>query len=171
MLVIRLRRIGRKHDPHYRIVVAEHTSPVQGKFVAEIGHYHPKNKELGIDKAAFTDWMNKGAKPSNTVSRIAQRAEIEHKHIVTKQVVGQPKAKALELAAKKAEKAAAPAPVEAPAEEVVAEEPTVEADAPEEAPAADEAPAEAEEVAATEEAPTEEVATEEATNSTEEATA
>lgn len=151
MLVIRLRRIGRKHDPHYRIVVTEHTAPVQGKFLAEIGHYHPKSKEFGIDKDAFMSWLNKGAQPSNTVARLAQRNELEHKQITVKTETGKPKAKAQELAAKKAEKAAAPAPVETPAEE----EATVEADASEETttdePATDvadvETPAETEEVA------------------------
>lgn len=89
MLVIRLRRIGRKHDPHYRIVVAEHTAPVQGKFIAEIGHYHPKSKQLVVDDKAMIEWIDKGAKPSNTISKLATRQKISHKHIVVKQ--NQPK--------------------------------------------------------------------------------
>ena len=91
MLVIRLRRIGRKHDPHYRIVVTEHTAPVQGKFLVEIGHYHPKTKQCVIDNQAMVEWMNKGAKPSNTVARLAQKNQIEHKHVVVKQKHAQPK--------------------------------------------------------------------------------
>lgn len=148
MLVIRLRRIGRAHDPHYRIVVAEHTSPVQGKFIAEVGHYHPKSKEIGLKKEEFLSWVNKGAKPSNTVARLAIRSEIEHKHVKVKQDNGQPKKKAQERAAAKAEKAAAPAPVEAPTEV----ETSVEADAPEETEVTE---------APSEEATSEEISTEE----------
>lgn len=124
MLVIRLRRIGRKHDPHYRIVVTEHTAPIQGKFLTEIGHYHPKSKELVIDKAKMTDWMNKGAKPSNTVARLAQKAKIDHKQVVVKQLTGSPKKKA------QAALEAKNAPKEEKAPEPVLEESTPEADTP-----------------------------------------
>lgn len=132
MLVIRLRRIGRKHDPHYRIVVTEHTAPVQGKFLAEIGHYHPKTKEFVIDQPVFMAWLDKGAKPSNTVARLAQTAKLAHKHIAPKQLMGQPKKKAQAAATAKAEAKLEPAkPTETP-EEVAAEpEPTAEADATE----------------------------------------
>lgn len=162
MLVIRLRRIGRKHDPHYRIVVTEHTSPVQGKFIDEIGHYHPKSKELVIDAALMTEWLNKGAKPSNTVSRLAGKLEITHKHIVVTQKQAEPKKKAQEAAAAKAEKAAKPEVKE----EAVATEP--EADAPE---STDEVATEADETTAEEvDAPTEEAetATEDEAEKTEE---
>lgn len=100
MLVIRLRRLGRKHDPHFRVVVAEHTAPVQGKFVAEIGHYHPKSKECVINASAFVDWLNKGAKPSNTVARLAQKNQLSHKHSVVKMLHKKPKSRPSETAAK-----------------------------------------------------------------------
>lgn len=116
MLVIRLRRIGRIHDPHYRIVVAEHTSPVQGKFIAEVGHYHPKSKELVIHKDTFMDWLGKGAKPSNTVARLAERSQITHDHIVVIERHGKPKKKAQEAAAARAEGVATPV-AEAPTED------------------------------------------------------
>ncbi len=109
MLVIRLRRIGRKHDPHYRVVVTEHTAPVQGKFIAEIGHHHPKSKETVIDQALFMEWLGKGAKPSNTVAKLAERQGMKHKQIVVKQYQGKPKKKAQEAAAQTEEKAKAPA--------------------------------------------------------------
>lgn len=91
MLVIRLRRIGRKHDPHYRLVVTEHTAPVQGKFLAEVGHYHPKSKELSIDTELFMSWIGKGAKPSNTVSKLALKAGLTHKHIAVVERHAKPK--------------------------------------------------------------------------------
>lgn len=159
MLVIRLRRIGRKHDPHYRVVVTEHTSPVQGKFIAEIGNYHPKSKEIAIDQAKFLEWVNKGAKASNTVARLAIQNKIEHKNVTVKQLHGQPKKKAVEAAAAKADTANKPAPA---AEPVVSEE--VEADAPETEEVTPDAEASAEETteepAETEEDTTEEKAAE-----------
>lgn len=118
MLVIRLRRIGRKHDPRYRLVVAEHTAPVQGKFLAEIGHYNPKSKQAVIDEKAMLEWIGKGAKPSNTVAKLATKLEISHKHIVVTQKV-----------AKKVEAPVEEAPK--PAAEPEATETEVEADAAE----------------------------------------
>ncbi len=133
MLVIRLRRIGRTHDPHYRVVVAEHTSPVQGKFIAEIGHFHPKSKQLVIDAAAFSEWMNKGAKPSNTVAKLSQKQGLKHKHIIVKQYQGQPKKKAQEAAAaateaKKNPVAETPALEETEATKALSEEETAAAE-------------------------------------------
>ncbi len=140
MLAIRLRRIGRKNDPHYRIVVAEHTAPVQGKFIAELGHYHPKSKECVIRQEEFMTWLNKGAKPSNTVAKLAQRAKLEHKQIVVIQEQGKPKKKAQEAAAAKEQKSAQPA--EAPAEAPVEETPETPAETEAEEPAAEETPEE-----------------------------
>lgn len=156
MLVIRLRRIGRTHDPHYRIVVAEHTAPVQGKFLTEVGHYHPKSKELVVQKEAFLDWLSKGAKPSNTVAKLAKRAEMEHKQIQVKEYHAQPKKKAQEAAAAKAQPKEAPvteAPAEEPTEDVVEETSTVE-ETPEEQPseeASEEPASETEETSESEE--------------------
>lgn len=145
MLVIRLRRIGRKKDPHYRIVVTEHTAPVQGSFIAEIGHYHPKSKELVIKEAEMKSWLDKGAKPSNTVARLAQRQKLEHKQIIVEQDTKQPKEKAQQRAKDKAEKAKAaaeaPAVEETPAEESAAEETPTTEETPAEEPATEEAPA------------------------------
>ncbi len=131
MLVIRLRRIGRKHDPHYRIVVAEHTAPVQGKFIAELGHYHPKSKEFGLQNDVFLDWVTKGAKPSNTVAKLALKHGINDPKVVAQELHGQPKKKTQEMAKAKSDKAAQPTAPEVK-EEVTEEAPAVEADAPEE---------------------------------------
>lgn len=130
MLVIRLRRIGRKKDPHYRIVVAEHTAPVQGKFVAEIGHYHPKSKETVIKPDLLTEWVNKGATPSNTVAKLLVRQGVANDRVTVTEKTKQPKAKAQQMAKDKAEKAeAAKAAAEAPAEEPT-EEAAIETEAP-----------------------------------------
>lgn len=81
MLRIRLRRTGKKHQPHYRLVVAEHTAPIQGKFVDIVGHYNPRSKELVIKEEVASKWMDKGAKPSNTVARLFTKFGLKHKQI------------------------------------------------------------------------------------------
>jgi small subunit ribosomal protein S16 len=81
MLRIRLRRTGKKHQPHYRIVVAEHTAPVSGKYVSVVGHYNPRSKELVIDDAEVTSWLNNGAQPSNTIAKLLAKKGLTHKLI------------------------------------------------------------------------------------------
>lgn len=72
MLKIRLQRLGRKKRPIYRLVVAEHSAPVKGRYVDTLGHYDPLMKEGGftIDQDKLKAWVAKGAKPTNTVARL-----------------------------------------------------------------------------------------------------
>lgn len=72
MLAIRLTRTGKIHDPHYRIVVQEKRSKLDGQAIDIIGHYHPAqaNKELVIDKAKAEKWLKDGAQPSDTVTNL-----------------------------------------------------------------------------------------------------
>jgi len=72
VLRIRLQRAGRKKQPVYRIVVAEHTNRVQGKYVDRIGHYNPLMKPvvLTIDTDKLFEWIKKGAQPTNTIARL-----------------------------------------------------------------------------------------------------
>lgn len=82
MLKIRLSRTGKKHQPRYRVVVAEHTAPVQGKFVDLLGHYNPHTKELVLnDSANLISWLDRGAQPSNRVAKILTAQGIKHKLI------------------------------------------------------------------------------------------
>lgn len=71
MLRIRLSRTGKKHEPHYRIVVTERRSKRDGKTVDQIGHWHPKEDKLVLDKKAFHDWVGKGAQPTEVVRKLA----------------------------------------------------------------------------------------------------
>jgi small subunit ribosomal protein S16 len=84
MLKIRLTRTGKKKKPTYRIVVAEHQNPIQGKFTEIVGHYDPFTKKVVLNKEKVLSWMNKGAKPSNTVAKLFKKEGIEHKSIVIK---------------------------------------------------------------------------------------
>ena len=72
MLRIRLRRVGKKGKPSYRIVVADSRAPRDGAYVDWIGHYDPMidppKVTLNEDKAV--DWLKKGAQPSEPVERI-----------------------------------------------------------------------------------------------------
>ena len=77
-LKIRLRRMGRKKAPSYRIVVAESTMPRDGRFVASIGHYNPRTEPLTLqvdrDRALF--WLDQGAIPTDTAKSLLKRAGV-----------------------------------------------------------------------------------------------
>jgi small subunit ribosomal protein S16 len=78
MVRIRLRRIGRKKAPEYRIVVADSKSPRDGKFIEVIGQYHPRRTEgaLNVNEERTNYWMSVGAQPSDTVRSLLRRAGI-----------------------------------------------------------------------------------------------
>jgi small subunit ribosomal protein S16 len=73
---IRMKRVGTKNTPVYRIVVADSRSPRDGKFIEELGTYHPLNKgdnfTLKLDRAQY--WVSKGAQPSDTVASFIKKA-------------------------------------------------------------------------------------------------
>ena len=70
MLKIRLKRTGRKGQPHYRVVVMESSNPRDGRTVEEIGYYNPRTKPttFEVDKEAAAKWLSNGAQPTDTVS-------------------------------------------------------------------------------------------------------
>ena len=76
---IRLRRMGQKKAPFYRIVVADSRSPRDGKCIEEIGTYDPtKNPtEYHVDEELAKKWLANGAQPTDTVARIFKNAGIE----------------------------------------------------------------------------------------------
>ena len=67
MLKIRLKRLGAKKAPAYRIIVINSTTKREGRPVQELGHYNPKTKIMKLDKATALDWIKKGAQPTDTV--------------------------------------------------------------------------------------------------------
>ena len=68
MLKIRLKRLGAKKNPTYRIIVINATTKREGRPVQELGHYNPKTKVMKLDKVAALDWIKKGAQPTETVA-------------------------------------------------------------------------------------------------------
>jgi len=75
---IRLKRIGAKKQPRYRIVVADARSPRDGRFIEEIGYYNPvaDPAELKIDEARAREWLARGAQPTDTVRALLARTGI-----------------------------------------------------------------------------------------------
>ena len=79
MLKMRLRRMGQKKAPYYRIVVADSRSPRDGRFVEEIGTYDPSTdpSTFSINEELAKKWLANGAQPTEVVSRIFKQAGIE----------------------------------------------------------------------------------------------
>lgn len=104
MVRIRLRRVGAKGQPSYRIVVADQRSPRDGRFIEIIGHYNPRTdpETVVVDAERAAYWLDMGAQPSEAVERMLRKAGAYEA-----------------LAARRAERAeagAAEAPESAPAE-------------------------------------------------------
>ena len=76
---IRLRRMGQKKAPFYRIVVADARSPRDGRFIEEIGTYDPtvEPSAIKVDEEAAKKWLKNGAQPTEQVSKIFKVAGIE----------------------------------------------------------------------------------------------
>ena len=69
MLAIRMRRVGSKKKPYFRVVVTEAKSARESSFVENVGTYNPRSKPaiVQIDKARVAHWLSKGARPSDSV--------------------------------------------------------------------------------------------------------
>jgi len=75
---IRLRRMGGKKAPFYRVVVADSRSPRDGRFIEEIGYYNPVSQPetIKIDTEKAIKWVNSGAQPSETVKALFKKAGV-----------------------------------------------------------------------------------------------
>ena len=75
---IRLRRMGQKKAPFYRIIVSDSRSPRDGRFIDEIGIYDPTKEPnlFKVDEEAAKKWLANGAKPTETVNKIFKNAGI-----------------------------------------------------------------------------------------------
>ena len=78
MVKIRLKRIGAKKAPFYRVVVADGRYPRDGRFIEEIGYYDPMKEpaEIKIDAERATAWLKNGAQPTDTVRSLLKKSEI-----------------------------------------------------------------------------------------------
>ncbi|MGB5924918.1 MAG: 30S ribosomal protein S16 [Dehalococcoidia bacterium] len=81
MVRIRLRRMGRRNRPFYRVVVADGRSPRDGKFIELIGHYNPLTDPatISINEEKALKWLRCGAQPSDTVRSLLSKLGIMDK--------------------------------------------------------------------------------------------
>ncbi len=148
---IRLRRMGSKGRPFYRVVVADQRSPRDGRFIENIGRYHPLNDPslIEIDQDRALHWLRVGAQPSDQVRNLMQKVGIWDAFVAERPkaavVSTKPERPAKEKMSKKAQAKAAEA-------EKASAAPAPAAEAPSE-PAAEEPPAPAAEASADAEAP------------------
>jgi small subunit ribosomal protein S16 len=77
MVVIRLTRGGTKHRPFYRIVAMDRKRPRESRYIDLIGHYNPMREqpEIRVDFNKYNEWINKGAKPSETVKTLIKKVK------------------------------------------------------------------------------------------------
>lgn len=78
MVRIRLRRMGKRHQPSYRVVVADSESPRNGRFIENIGFYNPRNEpptiEIDAERARY--WLSVGAQPSEPAARLLRKVGV-----------------------------------------------------------------------------------------------
>ncbi len=151
---IRLKRMGKKRQPSYRVVVADGRSPRDGRFIEQIGRYDPLTEPsvVEIDNDRALDWLSKGAQPTDAARKLLEISGAWSQFRATKgevhTIAAVPEAKAKMSKKQQAAAAAAEAAAAEPAEDAPAE------DAPADDAPADDAPVEeaAVEAAAVEEA-------------------
>ena len=124
MVKIRLKRLGYKKNPTYRIVVIDSRLKREGAPIEELGFYNPKTKEMKLNKESANNWIKKGAQATPTVQYLISNCDDNGALVYKKKEVVKvsKKAKAKAEAEKEAKKQAESAAAEAPAEEPAAEE-------------------------------------------------
>ena len=153
---IRLRRMGSKGRPFYRVVVADQRSPRDGRFIENIGRYHPLNDPsvIEIDQDRALHWLRVGAQPSDQVRNLMQKVGIWDAFVAERPkaavVSTKPERPAKEKVSKKAQAKAAEAEKASAAPAPPAEAPEPAAEKPSEPAPAAEASADAEAPEATE---------------------
>jgi small subunit ribosomal protein S16 len=76
MLKLRLKRIGRKGSPSYRLVIMENTCRRDGRPIEELGYYNPISKKYKFDIDKIQKWLNYGVKPTETALSLLKKAKI-----------------------------------------------------------------------------------------------
>ena len=84
---IRLKRMGAKNNPFYRVVIADSRSPRDGKVIEEIGYYNPVKQpaEIQVDEERALYWLKTGAQPSETVRALLKKTGVWQKFIANKE--------------------------------------------------------------------------------------
>src|SRR5437588_3410138 len=76
---MRLRRVGAKHQPSYRIVIADSRSPRDGRFIDQIGFYNPRTNPatVTLNREKAVEWLRKGAQPTETVEILLRKFNMD----------------------------------------------------------------------------------------------
>lgn len=92
MIKLRLRRMGAKKRPSYRIVAAEHSSPRDGRFIEIVGHYDPLTDPatVKINEERARYWLSVGAQPTETVAHLLKRAGVTKDRAAEASAAAQP---------------------------------------------------------------------------------
>ena len=107
MVKIRLKRMGYKRNPIFRIVVIDSRSKREGAPIEELGFYNPKRKEMKLNKEKALEWIKKGAQPTETVDYLIKNCNDEGGLVVKEKAKKLSKKAQAKLEAQKAEAAAA----------------------------------------------------------------
>ena len=78
MVKIRLRRMGLRSRPTYRVVAIDSRRARDGKYLESVGNYDPRSKLLNLDMDRVNHWLSRGAEPSDTVGRLIRRYAKQH---------------------------------------------------------------------------------------------
>jgi len=76
MLKLRLKKMGRKRQPSYRLVIMESKNRRDGRAIDEVGYYNPITKESFFNSEKIIKWLENGVKPTDTVKRLLKKAKI-----------------------------------------------------------------------------------------------
>ena len=110
MLKIKLMRVGKKGQAHFRVVVQEARSKSKGKYLEDLGFWNPHQDIVQIKEERVKHWLNNGAKPTDTI----------HNFLVDKGILAGPKVRKVRVKKKEVEeKPAGAAPIEQPAEKPI----------------------------------------------------
>ncbi|HEV2954322.1 MAG TPA: 30S ribosomal protein S16 [Candidatus Dormibacteraeota bacterium] len=90
MVKIRLKRMGAKKRPFYRLVVADARSPRDGRFIEQVGYYDPLTEPstVKIDEEKVLSWLNKGAQPSDAARTLLKREGVLERHAASRKAAG-----------------------------------------------------------------------------------
>lgn len=105
MLCLRLSRLGKTKQPHFRLIISEKIKNPLGKFLENLGSYNPRTKEASLKTERIKYWLSKGAQMAATVNNL----------LIEKKVIEGQKIKKLKISKRRKEKLAGEKKVEAPA--------------------------------------------------------
>jgi small subunit ribosomal protein S16 len=120
---IRLRRMGAKRQPHYRVVVADSRSPRDGRFLDTIGTYNPRvdPADINIDRDKALEWLEKGAEPSDSARSLLSQIGVWQRFKTGEWPVEAPRPEPVTMPAPEPAPALEPVPETAPSPEPVVE--------------------------------------------------